>query len=82
MCLKHQFLSKYSIIFAKVAGCFVPRGVDRKYITVAIFVYLASWILKTAPRARLEPAYAYVGAFFRPGTSLRTLSREVKTWER
>ena len=29
MCLKHQFLSKYSIIFAKVAGCFVPRGVDR-----------------------------------------------------
>ena len=29
MCLKHQFLSKYSIIFAKVAGCFVPRGVDQ-----------------------------------------------------
>ena len=29
MCSKHQFLSKYSIIFAKVAGCFVPRGVDR-----------------------------------------------------
>ena len=29
MCLKHQFLSKYSIIFSKVAGCFVPRGVDR-----------------------------------------------------
>ena len=29
MCLKHQFLSKYSDIFAKVAGCFVPRGVDR-----------------------------------------------------
>ena len=29
MCLKHQFLSKYSIIFAKVAGCFVPRSVDR-----------------------------------------------------
>ena len=29
MCLKHQFLSKYSIIFAKVAGCFVPPGVDR-----------------------------------------------------
>ena len=28
MCLK-QFLSKYSIISAKVAGCFVPRGVDR-----------------------------------------------------
>ena len=29
MCLKYQFLSKYSIIFAKVAGCFVPPGVDR-----------------------------------------------------
>ena len=31
MCLKHQFLSKYSITcsFAKVARCFVPRGVDR-----------------------------------------------------
>ena len=29
MCLKHQFLSKYSIISAKVADCFVPRGVDR-----------------------------------------------------
>ena len=29
MCLKHQSLSKYSIIFAKVAGCFVPRDVDR-----------------------------------------------------
>ena len=28
MCLKRQFLSKYSIIFAKVPGCFVPRGVD------------------------------------------------------
>ena len=28
MCLKRQFLSKYSIIFAK-AGCFVSRGVDR-----------------------------------------------------
>ena len=56
MCLKHQFLSKYSIIFPKVAGCFVPRGVDRKYITGAIFVYLASWVLKTAPRARLEPS--------------------------
>ena len=29
MCLKHQFLSKYSISFAKVAGCFVSRGVDQ-----------------------------------------------------
>ena len=29
MCLKHQLLSKYSIIFAKVAGCYVPRDVDR-----------------------------------------------------
>ena len=53
VCLKHQFLSKYSIIFAKVAGCFVPRGVDR---LDAIFVYLASGVLKTAPRARLEPS--------------------------
>ena len=30
MCLKHQFLSKYSIIFAKVGGCFVPRGMEAK----------------------------------------------------
>ena len=29
MCLKHQFSSKYFIIFTKVAGCLVPRGVDR-----------------------------------------------------
>ena len=29
MCLKHQSLSKYSIIFAKVAGCFVHRDVVR-----------------------------------------------------
>ena len=32
MCLKHQFLSSTLILynfFSKVAGCFVPRGVDR-----------------------------------------------------
>ena len=59
MCLKHQFLSKYSIIFAKVAGCFVPRGVDRLDAKVhhsRHICLLGSWVLKTVPRARLEPS--------------------------
>ena len=42
MCLKHQFLSKYSIIFAKVAGCFVPRGVDRQGGRVTLVLGLPS----------------------------------------
>ena len=43
---KHQFLSKYSIIFAKVAGCFVPRGV---YVCISVDRLDAEF-------ARLEPS--------------------------